>query len=278
VTTLIKAHTQELATLRVPCLRSSFRQGGLRGKVFCTWQVRFVRQGMSQGNETLKINPEPAFPMMQACFSFRRWTTNLFLAMCVTTVSTLPSYANEAEFQRWRLQSEQAEARGDIPQSIRAALKMIEIKPNDVATMLALSGLYGMAGQADQQLFWTKKILKLQPKHFDALVNQGNAHAVLGNAKAAKDSFSKARDIDPSSPVVPYSLGVLAQTMERDQEAIGFFQAALKLAPNFEDALFNLAVSQANVGLAREVIATLDRLLKINTGAEDARLLLDNLV
>ena len=197
--------------------------------------------------------------------------------MCVTTVATLPAYANEAEFQRWRQQSEQAEARGDIPQSIRAALKMIEINPNDVATMLALSGLYGMAGQPEQQLVWTRRILKLQPRHFDALINQGNALAVLGNDKAAKDSFLKAKGVEPSSPVAPYSLGVLAQSLERDQEAIGFFQAALKLAPNFEGALFNLAVSQANLGMTREAITTLNRLLKIKPCAEDARQLQNNL-
>ncbi len=216
--------------------------------------------------------------MMLERFSCRQWATQLFVAMCVTTVVTLPSYANEADFNRLRLQSEQAEARGDIRQSIRATLKMLDLKPSDVATMLVLSGLYGKAGQAEQQLVWTKKILKLQPKHFDALINQGNAQAALGNTQAAKDSFYKAKDIDPSSPVVPYSLGVLAQSMEKDQEAIGFFQQALKLSPSFEDALLNLAVSQANVGRTREAIAALDRLLKKNPGAEDARQLRDSLV
>lgn len=226
----------------------------------------------------MKIKPEPASLMMQERFSFRQWTMQLFVAMCVTTAVTLPSYADDAAFQRLRQQSEQAEARGDIQQSIRAALKMLDLKSNDVATMLALSGLYGKAGQAEQQLVWTKKILKLQPSHFDALINQGNAQAALGNTQAAKENFYKAKGVDPSSPVAPYSLGVLAQSMEKDQEAIGFFQEALKLSPSFEDALLNLAVSQANVGRTREAIAALDRLLKKNPDAEDARQLRDSLV
>lgn len=251
VITWIKARTQEPID---PCVAAAL-----------------MRQEMSRRDETVRIDPEPAFPMMQLRSSSRRWPTHLCLIMCIATLVMSPAHANDADFNRLRQQGEQAQARGDLPQSIRAALKMLELKPNDLATMLTLSGLYGKAGQAEQQLVWTRKILQLQPNHFDALINQGNAQAVLGNVKAAQDSFGKARRLDPSSPVAPYSLGVLAQSLGQDQEAIAFFQAALKLSPAFEDAWFNLAVSQANTGLVREAIRNLDQLLRANPAAQDAR-------
>jgi tetratricopeptide (TPR) repeat protein len=199
------------------------------------------------------------------------------LVLCVAAGAPQLSQANEAEFLRWRQQSEQAEARGDIPQSIRAALRMHDLKPGDLPTMLVLSGLYGKAGQPEQQLLWSRRILKLQPRHLEALINQGNAQAVLGDVQGARSSYLIAQTVDPASRLPAYSLGVLSQALDRDEEAIGYFQSVLKRFPDFEDARFNLAVSQANTGRVREAIRNLDQILKANPAARDARELRDTL-
>ena len=209
--------------------------------------------------------------MMQKSFHIQTWLRRWCLALCVAAVMPLSVQASEAEFQRWRQQSELVEARGDIPQSIRAALRMHDLKPGDIPTMLALSGLYGKARQPEQQLAWSRRILKLQPRHLEALINQGNAQSVLGDAQAARNSFLMAKAVEPASPLPVYSLGVLAQALQHDEEAIGYFEAALKFLPTFEDARFNLAVSQANTGRVREAVRNLDQLLKANPAAQDAR-------
>ena len=196
-----------------------------------------------------------------------RWATIVF----AIAISIATAYTGGGDFNRLRQQSQQAEVQGDVPQAIRLSLKMLELQPGDLATMVALSGLYGKAEQPQQQLAFTQRILKLQPNHFDALVNQGNALAALGNLKEAKDSFKKASGIESNNPVAPYSLGVLAQSQGKDEEAIGFFQTALKMSPAFEDALFNLAVSYANIGRFRDAIGMLDRLLRKNPDAMDAK-------
>lgn len=216
--------------------------------------------------------------MTSARISFKRLFAQLFVILGIMAAASAPVQANEAEFKRLDRLSTQAEARGDFNQAIRLSLKMLEIKPNDVPTMLALSGLYGKAELPEQQLIWAKKILKLQPRHVDALINQGNAQAALGNTTAAKMSYDQARSIDPKSPLPVYSLGVLAQSQNRDAEAIGLFQQALKSSPDFEDALFNLAVGYANIGRTKEAISTLDRLLKIIPGAMDAQSLRSTLM
>lgn len=216
--------------------------------------------------------------MTSAQLSFKRLPILWLLALGVVVVASVPVQASETDFKRLDRLSTQAEAKGDFMQAIRLSLKMLNIKPNDIPTMLALSGLYGKTGQPEQQLVWTQKILTLQPNHFDALINQGNAMAALGNFKGARDSFGKAQSVDPNSHLPSYSLGVLAQSQNRDEEALGFFQRALKLSPSFEDGLFNLAVSFANLGRTKEAVAALDRLLKKNPGALDARQLRSELI
>lgn len=194
----------------------------------------------------------------------------LILAMVLPMAAAL---AGENDWARLREQSAQAEDRGDVALAIRLSLKLLELKPNDLPTMVSLSGLYGKAGHPQQQLAWTQRILKLQPNNFDALINRGNAMVVLGNAKGARDHFTQAKSLEPANPVAAYSLGVLAQLQERHAEAAGHFKEALRLSPDFEDALFNLAVSHANLGQYSMALMLLDRLLTQNPSAADAKAL-----
>lgn len=201
------------------------------------------------------------------------FSTSMVRIATVALALTMPALASSAEvgeFDRLRTQSAQAEDKGDISQAIRLSLKMLNLRQGDLPTMVTLSGLYGVVKQPELQLHWSQKILQLDPNHFDALINQGNALAALGNVQNAKDSFIKAKYVQPKNPVAPYSLGVLAQSQGKDEEAAGLFQTSLKIFPGFEAALFNLAVSHANLGKRSEALQALDRLLKNNPGAADA--------
>lgn len=180
-------------------------------------------------------------------------------------------YANDADFRKLQQRSEQAELQNNLALAIELNQKLLELKPKDVETMTTLSGLHGKAGHFEQQLSWAQLALQHQPAHFPALINQGNALASTGKTQAAQESYRKAQRIEPSSPIPAYSMGVLAQESDLPSMALLHFQDALKINPNFEDALFNLAVSYANLKLYPEAVKTLDRLLKQNPGAIDAR-------
>jgi tetratricopeptide (TPR) repeat protein len=141
---------------------------------------------------------------------------------------------------------------------------------NDVATMVTLSGLYGKADQPEKELLWTNKILSVQPTNFAALINRGNAYSMLGNIDAARENYKKAGDINPKSPLPEYSLGVLDQSRNMQRESILHFKKALQIAPQFEDAMFNLAVAYANLGMKDQAVAMLNNLISKNPNAQDA--------
>lgn len=191
----------------------------------------------------------------------------VFLA-CLLTLSV--AQAQPDDFQSLLRNSTQAEERGDWKQAIQLCHRMLKIKPEDVATMVSLSGLYGHAENPTQQIFWSRKALTAQPKNFMALVNQGNGYSAVGEERRAMDSFRAAEAVDPSSPIPAYSMGVLAQSRERETEAVGYFRKALRLSPSFEDARFNLAVSLANLGETTQALNLLDQLLQHNPAASDA--------
>lgn len=194
----------------------------------------------------------------------------LLLLACLACAGASHAGA-KAEFQRLQALSELAELRGDFAGAIRFGLQSLDHQPNDQATLVALSGLYGKNEQPDLQLTWARRALRANPREFAALINQGNALMALGQDRAARDSFHKAQQVQPKSHIPSYSLGVLAQAREREAEAIVHFQQALKIAPGFEDAQFNLAVSYANLGRIPQALQILDELLAANPRATDAR-------
>jgi tetratricopeptide (TPR) repeat protein len=205
---------------------------------------------------------------------YRRSPTNTLLVAPVMALllalHAASVCANDTEFRKLQQYSEQAELQNNLTLAIALNHKLLEIKSKDVETMTTLSGLYGKAGNFEQELAWAHLALKHQPGHFPALINQGNALAGTGKTQAAQESYRKAQRIDPSSPIPAYSMGVLAQNNNQQSTALLHFQTALKINPHFEDALFNLAVAYANLKLYPEAIKTLNCLLKQNPSAIDA--------
>ncbi len=208
----------------------------------------------------------------QGCRFFRFTLLRVSSAVVLSlNLHALDVHAETAEFRKLQQLSEQAELQNNFALAIQLNQQLLQLRPKDVDTITTLSGLYGKAENPGKQLAWAQVALKLQPNHFPALINQGNALASLGRSAEAKESFLKAQRVDPSSPLPAYGLGVMAQEGGRYSEALQQFQAALKLSPNFEDALFNLGVAYANLKRYDEALSTLDRLIKQNPGAADAR-------
>ena len=200
----------------------------------------------------------------------------IFLCVATTVALTFSLHTSQVhagndEFQKIQKRSEQAELQGDLELAIQLTLQLMQLRPYDLDTMTTLSGLYGKAENPLKQLSWAQVALKRNPNYFPALINQGNALASTGQAKAAEESFRKAQRVDPSSPIPAYSMGVLAQESDEPQQAILHFKEALKINPNFEDAMFNTAVAYANLKMYPEAVQTLDNLIKRNPSAADAR-------
>lgn len=200
----------------------------------------------------------------------------LLLLACLACAGVSHASA-KAEFQRLQALGAQAERRGDLAEAIRLRLQSLEHRPNDQATLVALSGLYGQQKQPALQLVWARRALRANPMEFAALMHQGNALMAMYQDLEASDSFNQAQQVQPKNHLPSYSLGVLAHARGYEVQAMAHFLRALKMAPGSEDAAFNLAVSYANLGRMSHALRVLDELLVKNPRAAHARQMRTNL-
>ena len=104
------------------------------------------------------------------------------------------------------------------------------------------------------------KVIKAQPKHFDALHLLGVLSCQLKEFEASIDYFNKAISISPN-PVFYYSLGVAYQELARLSEAEQSYLSAIGKQPQYPEALYNLGNLKRAQGENLQAVAYYDRAL-----------------
>jgi tetratricopeptide (TPR) repeat protein len=77
------------------------------------------------------------------------------------------------------------------------------------------------------------------------LVTQGLKAQLSGDAATAKADYQQAIALNPNNDVAHFDLGTVYDEQAQKAQAVQEYQMALVIAPNFADALFNLAVDTA---------------------------------
>jgi Flp pilus assembly protein TadD len=140
-------------------------------------------------------------------------------------------------------------------------------------------------GEAGTSLEIARGVLQTQPRNVQALVQEGNAEAALGDRIAAADSYKRALEISPSdvgarlgnakllirdnlpgaeaslrqiladsprSPIVLTDLGYVLDLQERHAEAQRYYEEAIALDPTRISSRTDLALSLALSGHAEQ--------------------------
>src|ERR1022692_2103289 len=82
------------------------------------------------------------------------------------------------------------------------------------------------------------------------LVTQGLKAQLSGDAATAEHDYQQAIALNPNSDVAHFDLGTVYDEQAHKTQAVQEYQMALVIAPNFTDALFNLAVDTAGANPA----------------------------
>ncbi len=96
--------------------------------------------------------------------------------------------------------------------------------------------------------------LEQNPGDFSAHLNLGALMLARFNAQGAISMLKTASDIDPTSPEADDMLGLALQQVGRSTEAIAQFRLALRAAPDYVNARYNLANALAKAGKLDEAI------------------------
>jgi tetratricopeptide (TPR) repeat protein len=184
-----------------------------------------------------------------------------------------PAYASQPERTPAELiqLALDAEDKGNLDEAIELQKQVVEAQPDNVRSLNSIAGLYGKLGKFQEEVTWAKKATDADPKYEPALINLGNGYTGLGDVLQATITYVVVITINPKSAIGHYSLGVLHEQTGDVARAEVNCKNAISADGGFESAYFNLGALCANQGRFDEAIDWLQRLLKINPSASDAR-------
>jgi tetratricopeptide (TPR) repeat protein len=137
---------------------------------------------------------------------------------------------------------------------------------------LSYGSLFFERGYYEQAGIWLKRALRDNPSSADAFYGLGSVYLEQKKVSEARESFQRATGLPAASPdTVPNAwnnLGLLAAREGRTQDAIPYFEQALKLSPDHLIALENLGNAYRAEKRWEDARKTLEHAVRV--GPQDA--------
>ncbi len=122
------------------------------------------------------------------------------------------------------------------------------------------------------------KALELEPTSVPVLLNLGYVYVSENDFPRAIASYRKAAELEPLRPESFFNLGYIYATTADFPQAKEMYIRVVKLEPNFlDEALFNLAMVQEQLGERSQCVKNLRRAVDINPANTSAAALLEQI-
>jgi arylsulfatase A-like enzyme/Flp pilus assembly protein TadD len=157
-------------------------------------------------------------------------------------------------------------ARGDLEGAVEAARKALKLRPRDEESAALLAVYLMQAGHPREAVDLLEPYARAVRPDLDLLTARGMGLSALGRREEALASFARAREMDPSNPMVLVNIGtvhLLAGELERARESL---EAALRIDPGLARAHNSLGVIAARQGRLDEAIERWKRAASLDPG------------
>ena len=155
-------------------------------------------------------------------------------------------------------------ASGHLGLAVDAARKAFELKPLDAEHVSLLAVYLTEAGRPREAADLLEPYMTAVLPDVDVLSARGMALAALGQRDEALACFGRAREADPTNPMVLVNIGTVYLQAGRRDEARRAFEAALDLDPDVARAHNSLGVIAAFEGRTEEALARWRRSVELN--------------
>lgn len=140
-------------------------------------------------------------------------------------------------------------AQKQFPEAIRFLQDQLKKQPDRDDVRMALAQVEMQVGKFPEAIRDFQMLLDKNPKALGIYVRLGEAKRMSGDIKGAEDTLEKVRQQLPNDPVPVLELAMLYDVTGRNEMARKEYEKVLKMDPNNEVALNNLAYSQADDGV-----------------------------
>jgi len=139
---------------------------------------------------------------------------------------------------------------------------------------LASAEIFEVQGRYDEAASEYRRAIALNPKapglHYDlgrALLMQSHGPVALENARG---EFEAERQLSPEDAATEFQLGQIAQAQAKRDDATLHFRRALKLSPDFPEALVAIAKLDSQAKRYNQAIPALHRAIRLQPSNEAA--------
>jgi len=155
---------------------------------------------------------------------------------------------------------------GYVDDAIRYYTRVLKIQPRRVQTLVDLGTALAASGRAEEASARYREVLAIEPDHVGAMNNLASLLAGRGATAEAIDLFRGALAKEPTNMFALENLATMLMAGGELKEATALLREALRLQPDNRSVLNNLAVAVARGGNDDEAIALYERLLVLEPG------------
>ena len=148
--------------------------------------------------------------------------------------------------------------------------KILKINPDHFESIFYLGSLSLQTKNFDQAKPLLQKAIKIQPNFARAHNNLGIVFKELGESQKGMSYFQKAIEIQPNFANAHYNLGIAFNELNEFEKAISFYEKAIQISPNYVAAYNNLGAVFRELKEHQKAISCYEKAIQINPNFENA--------
>jgi tetratricopeptide (TPR) repeat protein len=157
---------------------------------------------------------------------------------------------------------------GKCSEALQCYDKVIELDPNFPDAWRLKAAVYTSQNLHKRAVECLEKAVELNPNSLEFRLSLATAFQRLKRFEDALKCYAQAKMQMPNDPRIDYYIGVMWGNMADYEKALVSFEIALKIKPDFTDAILGKGIMLAKLGRTEEAKACANKLLEIRTNTE----------
>lgn len=158
-------------------------------------------------------------------------------------------------------------------EALEALNKILEKNPKDAATLAHIAFIeYDKDGDTKKVKAALEKAMIANPKSEIPRIYMAEVYMDENNMNAALKQLSIAKDLQKNNPNIYFNEGIIMMMQAKIEEANQLFNFAIKLNPNFEEALELRGQTLVSMGNPEHALSDFNQVLKMNPNNITTRL------